>query len=256
MLAGHSPCFCRPTAEIEVDRATEHFLFTCVLHNVSRWMRIWSPEWCAIHSIGAMFEKPVRWLSKKWRVWHESKHRWTIPPNARSNRNCLSQTIINYTIARWALCCEVARMVNVFESCRATNASFCYCLTLCCVGWEYQRRDSSVGRASDWRSEVPRFDPGSRHFVLAGCEYIDEMCVCMLEMASANMVHGSECENIRNSFFGHHVVLIISWMPGWVGLVLGRDFNSRGMETCRGSIPPLRRFHICFHVVFIYVLSG
>ena len=23
-----------------------------------------------------------------------------------------------------------------------------------------------------------------------------------------------------------------------VGLVLGRDFNSRGMETCRGSIPP------------------
>ena len=26
--------------------------------------------------------------------------------------------------------------------------------------------------------------------------------------------------------------------PRWVGLVLGRDFNSRGMETCRGSIPP------------------
>ena len=25
-------------------------------------------------------------------------------------------------------------------------------------------RDSSVGRASDWRSEGPRFDPGSRHF--------------------------------------------------------------------------------------------
>ena len=24
--------------------------------------------------------------------------------------------------------------------------------------------------------------------------------------------------------------------------MLGRDFNSRGMETCRGSIPPLRRF--------------
>ena len=23
--------------------------------------------------------------------------------------------------------------------------------------------------------------------------------------------------------------------------MLGRDFNSRGMETCRGSIPPLRR---------------
>ena len=28
----------------------------------------------------------------------------------------------------------------------------------------------------------------------------------------------------------------VSW------LVLGRDFNSRGMETCRGSIPPPRRF--------------
>jgi hypothetical protein len=27
--------------------------------------------------------------------------------------------------------------------------------------------------------------------------------------------------------------------------VLGRDFNSRGMETCRGSIPPLRRL-CCF----------
>ena len=24
--------------------------------------------------------------------------------------------------------------------------------------------------------------------------------------------------------------------------MLGRDFNSRGMETCRGSIPPPRRF--------------
>ena len=27
-------------------------------------------------------------------------------------------------------------------------------------------------------------------------------------------------------------------MPGWVRLVLGHDFNSWGMETCRGSIPP------------------
>ena len=31
---------------------------------------------------------------------------------------------------------------------------------------------------------------------------------------------------------------MIQAQPGWVGLVLGRDFNSRGMETCRGSISP------------------
>ena len=41
------------------------FLCTCVLHNVFCWMLIWSPERCAIHAIGAMFEKPARWLSKK-----------------------------------------------------------------------------------------------------------------------------------------------------------------------------------------------
>jgi hypothetical protein len=29
---------------------------------------------------------------------------------------------------------------------------------------------------------------------------------------------------------------------GWVGLVFGRDFKSWGMETCGGSIPPLRRY--------------
>jgi hypothetical protein len=52
---------------------------------------------------------------------------------------------------------------------------------------------------------------------------------------------------------GHHTqcymsskntLAYITWMPGWVGLVLGRDFNSRGMETCRGSIPPLRRWDL------------
>ena len=33
-----------------------------------------------------------------------------------------------------------------------------------CDAWlERHRRDSSAGRASDWRSEGPRFDPGSRH---------------------------------------------------------------------------------------------
>ena len=33
----------------------------------------------------------------------------------------------------------------------------------------WQSRDSSVGRASDWRSEGPRFDPGSRHFFFFKC---------------------------------------------------------------------------------------
>ena len=33
----------------------------------------------------------------------------------------------------------------------------------------------------------------------------------------------------------------------WVGLVLGRGFNPRGMETCRGSIPPSPRYsHVRF----------
>jgi hypothetical protein len=44
-----------------------------------------------------------------------------------------------------------------------------------------------------------------------------------------------------NAIWAQRIRWLISWMPGWVGLVLGRDFNSRGMETCRGSIPPLRR---------------
>ena len=39
-----------------------------------------------------------------------------------------------------------------------------------CVG-----RDSSVGRALDWRSKGPRFDPGSRHF----CKSLPYVCVAM-----------------------------------------------------------------------------
>jgi hypothetical protein len=33
---------------------------------------------------------------------------------------------------------------------------------------------------------------------------------------------------------------LVITQPVLVGLVLGGDFNSRGMETCKGSIPPLR----------------
>jgi hypothetical protein len=43
-------------------------------------------------------------------------------------------------------------------------------------------------------------------------------------------------------------------MPEWVGLVLGRDFNSRGMETCRGSIPSLWRLFM--GVVNLFGLTG
>ncbi len=35
----------------------------------------------------------------------------------------------------------------------------------------YRSRDSSVGRALDWRSKGPRFDPGSRQFFLWICGY-------------------------------------------------------------------------------------
>ena len=32
-------------------------------------------------------------------------------------------------------------------------------------------RDSAVGSALDWRSKGPRFDPGSRHFVVFKINY-------------------------------------------------------------------------------------
>ena len=35
-----------------------------------------------------------------------------------------------------------------------------------CIFFSVSSRDSSVGRASDRRSEGPRFDPGSRHFLI------------------------------------------------------------------------------------------
>ena len=42
----------------------------------------------------------------------------------------------------------------------------------------------------------------------------------------------------------------------WVGLVLGRGFNPRGMETCRGSIPPSPRFCVGQYCLEQKVLSG
>ena len=36
----------------------------------------------------------------------------------------------------------------------------------CKSGLTWESRDSSVGRALDWRSKGPRFDPGSRQFYL------------------------------------------------------------------------------------------
>jgi len=45
---------------------------------------------------------------------------------------------------------------------------------------------------------------------------------------------------LTNTLINETRSLAGSMRPGWVGLVLGRDFNSRGMETCRGSIPPSR----------------
>ena len=46
----------------------------------------------------------------------------------------------------------------------------------CKSGLTWESRDSSVGRALDWRSKGPRFDPGSRHFFFNTCQrhFIDE----------------------------------------------------------------------------------
>ena len=41
-----------------------------------------------------------------------------------------------------------------------------------CFGVEGRGRDSSVGRALDWRSKGPRFDPGSRHFALGSFVFL------------------------------------------------------------------------------------
>ena len=41
-----------------------------------------------------------------------------------------------------------------------------------CFGVEGRGRDSSVGRALDWRSKGPRFDPGSRHFALGSLVFL------------------------------------------------------------------------------------
>ena len=43
------------------------------------------------------------------------------------------------------------------------DGSFCY---LCAQVADLQSCDSSVGRASDWRSEGPRLDPGSRQLLI------------------------------------------------------------------------------------------
>ena len=49
----------------------------------------------------------------------------------------------------------------------------------------------------------------------------------------------------KNIYFGHWILMCFQGKSAqrrwWVGLVLGRGFNPRGMETCRGSIPPSPR---------------
>ena len=46
-----------------------------------------------------------------------------------------------------------------------------------------------------------------------------------------------QATTIADGVLNHQSSIAVT-QPGCVGRALGRDFNSRGMETCRGSIPP------------------
>ena len=79
-------------------------------------------------------------------------------------------------------CLEFSRamfgcMIDVLDHGHDYSAALCF-----------TRRDSSVGRASDRRSEGPRFDPGSRHLfcyvMFHACERINSypFCKCIMDI--------------------------------------------------------------------------
>ena len=89
-------------------------------------------------------------------------------------------------------------------------------LSLECVAGRCISRDSSVGRASDWRSEGPWFNPGSRQFFF----YISysEQSKHVLDTEMLNVFsdtgfmvwNGKKSNNIRNDTIND--LLIESWI--------------------------------------------
>ena len=83
----------------------------------------------------------------------------------RSQCAAVSRPLQAALSSRWARVVGAAQRLStiVCGGCWEGMGSFCY---LCAQVPDLQSRDSSVGRASDWRSEGPRLDPGSRQLLI------------------------------------------------------------------------------------------
>ena len=83
----------------------------------------------------------------------------------RSQCAAVSRPLQAALSSRWArvVGCCAAPLDHCLWGLLGGDGSFCY---LCAQVADLQSRDSSVGRASDWRSEGPRLDPGSRQLLI------------------------------------------------------------------------------------------